>query len=280
MFKKLLELGAALIVVGFLWQTFGPFHAPPEMPPVSSPPSRMPAPLETPFAEERDARAGRDELQEIPAAKEQPPEKKHLWGRTPKPEPVDDGLSDGAAPKDIRRPMSACPDRGERMSEGRELELPDAHFSGVKFYLWSRGPRGEWTCRGGEEFLQRLTRYAHEQLHDQYTVGDGPQFDVWVIRVPPNSERCPLLKFFYDGKEIPPQMCGGLRPEHLPFIFARIPHTSPDVDHWFSHSRRAPGPVAGGASLWPGLGIRYRSTTDVGVGLGGFNAGGSPFGGS
>ncbi len=268
MMKQLFQLAVVLWLAGFLWHAFGHFRGP-SVGASSSPPavvSPMPPPLESPLRKER--REERDELLEVPMSKEKPAEKKHFWQKAkPRPEPVeDDGLEEAAPP--VRRPPP-----GGRFG----LPLPGEHFSGAKLFIWARTPDGQPTCPGGERLLQAMMHYGHG-----FTVGDGPQFDVWVIRVPPRSERCPLIKFYFEGKEIPPEMKGSVGPEHLKLIFSRIPRANGDVDRWpheeESSAITRPRPAMTGA-IWPGLGIRYQSKTDIGVGLGGFGAGASPYGG-
>ncbi len=211
---------------------------PPVIPPVGGPPPPL---EESPIVEEP---------QEKPA--EKPPAKKHFWQRAPKNEAENGSFPpDGqAAAEDIRRRMT--PDE-------YRLPLPDAHFSGAKFFLWDHG------CEPGERLLRQVCEYAARR---GYTVGDGPQFDIWVIRVPANSEECPHLKFYHDGRELPPEMIGD--PGSPTFIFGRIPRTNP---HILQREPLQPGPLsrANGPRVphyGPGIGVEYGSNTHIGVGIG------------
>jgi hypothetical protein len=188
-----------------------------------------------------------------PPSPEQPEPKKHFWQRS----------KEAAPPEPLEATEETVPDERPRSKRAEfGLPLPDAHFSGVKLIVWESGcPRCEKAVHDCEDYCRQ----------NRFTIGDNPGCDVWVIRVPRESEpRRPIFQFFYDGRRIPPDMTGYGGKGQLRFVFARVPRLRPDwyrepVDGGASDGHSAPNY---GPNYGPGLGIRYRSNTDVGVGLG------------
>jgi hypothetical protein len=186
-----------------------------------------------------------------PAPLEQPAPKKHFWQRkeTAPPEPLET--------KEETVVEQSAPDSRSRFGVPR----PDAQFSGAKLILWESG------CPRGEEALRHAETYCR---HHGGTIGPGPQYDIWVIRVPREREpQCPCFQFYYNGTHVPPDMIGYGGPDQLRFVFARIPRCPPD---WYRGQPQQPRVKA---NWGPGIGIRYKSDTDVGLGLG-FGSGWAP----
>jgi hypothetical protein len=217
----------------------------------SSPPSSQPPPLE----------------EETPA----PPKKKHFWNRKADPDQGVERGHEGSLDDDIPRQM-VIPQRGA------------AGYTGAKVLVWERGPNGEVTCPPGEHLIQMI-----EANTLGWTIGESPQFHFWVVRVPVYSEKCPKIVFYENGRPRQDVILGCPRPDHLPLVFAKHPLANPDVETWgpacgtsISTRQRYGAPVwnarplpPGGlpatpaAANWgPGIGVRYRSNTDLGVGFG------------
>jgi hypothetical protein len=198
-------------------------------------------------------------VEERPPVETIKPAKKHFWERAPKNEAEEGQFApEGqAAGEDIPRRMTPREQYG--------LPLPD-HFCGVQLILWERG------CPKGEEAVAGCTEYC--RTHPGYTIGDNAGCDVWVARVPVQSEpRCPQFVFFDEGRPVRPKMIGYAGAWQLPFIFARIPKTNSDVGTWYSERQPPRRPHSQG---WgPGIGIQYSNATSIGLGLG-FGSGWRP----
>jgi len=219
-----------------------------------SPPSSQPPPLE----------------EETPPPA---PKTKHFWNRS-KPDPAEGRAElghEGDLDRDIPRQMVVIPQRGP------------SGYTGAKVLVWVRGPHGEVTCPPGEHLIAMI-----EANTLGWTIGESPEFHFWVVRVPVYSEKCPKIVFYENGRPRQDVILGCPRPDFLQLIFAKHPLANPDVETWgpacgtsISTRQRYGAPVwnarplpPGGlmgtpAANWgPGLGVRYRSNTDLGVGFG------------
>jgi hypothetical protein len=181
---------------------------------------------------------------------EPPPPKKHFWNRKPQTKTPDDNFDD-----DIKREISP---------PGRESA--DAHFSGMKLFVWAL-VNGRPTCPPSEQLIADLFEDCNCR---GFTIGEDTRFDICIVRVPPNSEQCPRMVFYDDGRAERPEMLGYGGKWQLPFIYARLPRAEPDIKKWVPSCRTNNTAYRPRVSTgWgPGIGVRYRSNTDIGVGLG------------
>ncbi len=228
-------------------QSSPPVLPPPSFPPLSPTPPQFGAPADP------------GQLLRPPAPLDEgplpaPPERKGFFHHRPKHE-------DAASDSSIERQILP----GERPGRTSGWEPAGSHFTGAKVFVWAR-VEGRPTCPPGEALIEAIA--ANPQ---GWTIGESPLCHFWVIRVPPNSEICPRIVFCEDGRPIGRPLIGYDGPWELTVIFGRHPLAEPNVERWDRSSSMAPlrlprGPAA--ASWTPGLAVRYRTTTDVGVGLG------------
>ena len=123
-------------------------------------------------------------------------------------------------------------------------------------------------CPIGKELLDDLA------ADGRWSVGAGPQFHFWPVYGDAFAD-CPTIVYYRDGVEQSRMI--GYQAGLLPIVLAKHPLCDPRVESWRTRPRTPPGLSPPGcwfqmrtvAPNWgPGLAVRYKSNTDIGIGTG------------